>query len=100
MTPKDFIGFFLRSLNTEVVTEYKFLTDRRFRFDWYMPKFRTGIEYEGIVAGKSRHTTLKGYTNDAEKYNLAALNGFKVLRYTALNYKSIVTDFDLLLKKA
>ena len=76
-------------------TEYKFLETRKFRFDWAIPSHKIAIEYEGIFSNKSRHTSLTGYTNDCEKYNLAVQNGWKVLRYTAKNY----LDFEKDLKK-
>ena len=41
---------------------------------------------------KSRHTTITGYTEDANKYNEAQKLGWKVLRYTAINYKNITQD--------
>lgn len=64
---------------------------RMFRFDFAIVDKMIAIEYEGINGGKSRHTTLTGYTKDTEKYNLAQQLGWKVYRYTALNYK----DFNL-----
>jgi len=76
-----------------LVLEYKGIPNRRFSFDWAVPSLRLAVEYEGIFGGgKSRHTNVKGYTNDCEKYNLAALNGWTVLRYTAKNYKDIEKD--------
>lgn len=82
-----------------IVAEHKFLENRRFRFDWAIPDLKIGIEYEGLFSGKSRHTTPKGFTGDCEKYNLAAMNGWKVLRYTALNYGQISKDIEQLLKQ-
>lgn len=78
-------------------TEYKFLETRKFRFDWAIPSMNIAIEYEGIFSEKSRHTSLSGYTNDCEKYNLAVQNGWKVLRYTAKNYLDFEKDLNNLL---
>ena len=72
--------------------EYRFNPKRRFRFDLYLNDFNVGIEYEGLMSEKSRHTTIEGYSKDAEKYNLAACNGIHVLRYTALNFNQFETD--------
>ena len=69
--------------------EYQFAKPRKFRFDIALPKEMIAIEYEGINSSKSRHTTITGYTKDCEKYNLATMNGWKVFRYTALNYKEV-----------
>lgn len=75
-----------------IVEEYRFHPTRRFRFDAAIPDKMIAIEYEGISGAKSRHTTLTGYTKDCEKYNLAALMGWRVLRYTALNYSQLWDD--------
>lgn len=75
-----------------IVEEYRFDITRRFRFDYAIPEKMIGIEFEGIISEKSRHTTLTGYTRDTTKYNLAAVLGWKVLRYTALKYKDVWND--------
>lgn len=75
--------------------EYRF-SDRRFRADWFVKELSVLIEYEGILSAKSRHTSVTGFTKDSEKYNLAAVMGFKVLRYTALNYRTVITDLEKL----
>jgi hypothetical protein len=46
------------------------------------------IEYEGIKGSKARHTTLTGYTNDCDKYNQAALLGWRVLRFTTIHFST------------
>ncbi|WP_290861894.1 hypothetical protein [Flavobacterium sp.] len=81
------------------VRELKFDEVRRFRFDWAIPELKLAIEYEGLNSEKSRHTTKKGYTGDCVKYNLAILNGWKVLRYTALNYSDFPQDIKVFLRK-
>lgn len=96
MTKKD-IEFYLISTGLNYSTEFKFLSDRKFRFDFYLPDFCTGIEYEGIISAKARHTSVTGFTKDCEKYNLAQLNGYKVLRYTALNVKDLIRDVEFLI---
>lgn len=75
-----------------LVPEFQFLTNRKFRFDWAVPAIKLAIEYEGIFSQKSRHTTKDGYSRDSEKYTAAAVNGWRVLRYTAKNYKNLVND--------
>lgn len=66
----------------EFEREYKFLKNRKFRFDIAIPKYKIAIEFEGGIFMNGRHTRGWGYANDARKYNLAVLNGWKVLRYT------------------
>lgn len=70
--------------------------ERRFRFDWAVEGcgLKIGIEYEGISSEKSRHTTISGYTGDTEKYNMAQALGWEVLRFTALNYKDLITELN------
>lgn len=94
---KNTIGFVLMSLKqkgliTDFVTEHKFDSMRKFRFDWAIIDLKIAIEYEGIISEKSRHTSMDGFSNDCVKYNLAIANGWKVLRYTAINYKDLETD--------
>lgn len=82
----------LNEYKMEFVSEYRFTELRRFRFDFLISDLKIAIEYEGVMSEKSRHTTLKGYTRDAEKYNLASAKGYKVLRYTVLNYQGFELD--------
>lgn len=74
-----------------VKTEYKGIQGRQFKFDYAVPDLRLAVEYEGLFSKKSRHTTPTGYSGDCTKYNLAALQGWTVLRYTAVNYQ----EFDV-----
>lgn len=82
----------LKSLGISFEEEYRFHPVRRFRFDIAIVDRMIAVEYEGLLSKKSRHTTITGYTKDAEKYNLAQQLGWVVLRYTALNYKNIKED--------
>ncbi|GIZ08349.1 hypothetical protein [Flavobacterium sp. UMI-01] len=101
---KNTIEFVLMSLKqseviTGFVTEHKFDAVRNYRFDWALLDLKIGIEYEGIFSKKSRHTTAKGFSEDCNKYNLAIQNGWRVLRYTALNYQNLENDLLKLIKK-
>lgn len=69
--------------------EYRFDQERKWRFDWAIPEKKIAIEYEGLNSEKSRHTTKKGFTGDTDKYNRAQVLGWKVIRITALNYKTL-----------
>jgi len=46
------------------------------------------------MSEKSRHTSISGYTKDTEKYNLAGSCGWQVRRFTALNYKDLLTELN------
>jgi very-short-patch-repair endonuclease len=66
----------------EVQREYRFLLGRKFRFDFAIPDAKLAIEIEGGIWTGGRHTRGAGYEKDLEKYNLAAMLGWKVLRFT------------------
>lgn len=83
---------FQSAYNISYTKEHKFHPTRKWRFDYALESINIAIEYEGIYASKSRHTTFAGYSADVEKYNNAVLLGWSVLRYTANNYKSITQD--------
>lgn len=78
--------------------EYVFCPHRKFRFDIALVDDKIAIEYEGTISEKSRHTTITGYSKDCEKYNLAQVLGWKVLRYTALNYDRVMNDIRMCLQ--
>ena len=77
----------LSKKNFVCIKEYKFLKDRRFRFDLALPQHKIAIEYEGGVWSNGRHTRGKGYISDIKKYNLATMHGWKLLRYTTEDTK-------------
>lgn len=76
-----------------LVTEFHFHPTRKFRFDWALTskdrKIMIGIEYNGLMSEKSRHTTVVGYSRDMEKLNLAQAAGWKVFQFTTLTYEKL-----------
>lgn len=87
-------------------TEYRFYRpelgekQRQWRFDYILLRdgepIKIAFEYEGGIYKKTfktktgkkitttgRHNTAKGFSDDCEKYNYAALQGWKVYRFTA-----------------
>ena len=82
----------------DYVFELQFDEVRKFRFDWAIPSLMIAIEFEGIMSEKSRHTTKTGYSKDTEKYNLAAISGWIVLRYTVLTYGNLERDLLKIIK--
>lgn len=89
----------LRLAGFEFEQELEFMKDigRKFRFDFACRKLMIAIEYEGIHSEKSRHTTVTGFAEDCVKYRWAAILGWTVLRYTAKDYRDVVTDIRLAL---
>jgi hypothetical protein len=81
---KSQVFMYVKDIFADTIAEYKFLEDRKFKFDWFIPSKNCAIEYEGIFSGISRHTSIVGYNNDCEKYTLASLKGYKVIRITAM----------------
>lgn len=77
----------LSILGIPFTREYKFSDKRNYRFDIAIPAAKIAIEYEGGIYTNGAHTRAKGYAKDTRKYNLAALEGWTVLRYTADNEK-------------
>lgn len=80
------------------VSEYRFVPTRRWRFDWCWPEYLTALEIEGGIWTGGRHTRGKGFLADMEKYNTAAILGWRVLRCTPKEVKN--GDVFKLLKRA
>jgi very-short-patch-repair endonuclease len=78
--------------------EYRFHVKRKFRFDFALPEYKIGIEYDGLNSEKSGHTTLTGFTKDTEKRNLATSLGWQVFNYTVLNYQNVLQDIQKIIK--
>jgi very-short-patch-repair endonuclease len=68
--------------------EFKFLDNRRFRFDFAWPDIKLACEVDGNVWHGGRHTTGTGFTADCEKFALATIEGWRVIRVTTGHVKS------------
>lgn len=64
------------------VVELKFSATRRWRFDFAWPSQMVALEVEGGIWTGGRHTRGAGFLKDMEKYNAAALAGWRVFRCT------------------
>ena len=74
--------------NYDYHKEFKFLDNRKFRFDYVYLLSESlikgiAIEFEGGVWSAGRHIRPLGFIKDCEKYNLATVNGYIVLRFTS-----------------
>lgn len=69
-------------LGLNIIPEYKFIENRKFRIDFFIEHNgkKLGFEVEGGVYKGGRHTSPKGFLRDMEKYNLFALNGIYLYR--------------------
>lgn len=64
--------------------EHRFHDTRKWRFDLAWPELMVAFEYEGGTwSRKSRHTSARGYRDDAVKYSTAAILKWCVVRATA-----------------
>jgi len=76
------------------VREFKFHPKRKWRFDFAWPRHKIAVEVEGGVWTGGRHMRGFGFQADCEKYAMALIAGWRVLRVTgemvkdgtALNY--------------
>lgn len=64
-----------------VYTEHPVCAERKWRFDVALPD-AIAIEIEGGAWTAGRHTRGKGFVADMEKYNVATLMGWRLLRFT------------------
>lgn len=73
----------LEALDDGVEREFMFHDTRRWRFDFAWPAELLAVEVEGVSGGAGgRHQRMAGYQKDLEKYNSAALAGWRVLRFS------------------
>lgn len=64
------------------VTEHMFCDGRKWRFDFAWPEHKVAFEVEGGIWTQGRHTRGDAFNKDCEKYNAAALLGWRVFRVT------------------
>lgn len=62
--------------------EYRFDSDRLWRFDFAWPGCLVAAEVEGGTRSGGRHSRHAGFEADCEKYNAAMLAGWRVFRFT------------------
>ena len=89
----------------EPTPEHRFDTARKWRFDFAFVAHKVALEVEGGIYGhrrkdgswstKGAHSTPAGILRDMEKYNAAALQGWRVLRVTPSTLCTSAT-FDML----
>lgn len=66
----------------DVEQEYQFHPRRKWRFDYAIPAHKIAIEVEGGAWIDGRHNRAAGFIKDMEKYNNAAIMGWRLLRVT------------------
>jgi hypothetical protein len=69
------------------VPEYRFMKDRRFRFDWAWPGKLIAVEIQGGIWTRGRHSRGYGQMGDYEKLNLAQALGWRVFYFTPVQLR-------------
>ena len=72
----------LRQDHPDAVAEHRFHPIRKWRFDFAVPSSRIAIEIDGGVWAGGRHSGGAGQIKDMEKFNMAAIYGWRVMKYT------------------
>lgn len=74
--------YFEGAVGVRPQTEYQFAADagRKWAFDVAFVEQRVALEVEGGVWSEGRHTRGSGFLADMEKYNAAAVRGWRLLR--------------------
>lgn len=67
--------------------EYRFDSERRYRFDFAWPSLKLAVELEGAIWQAGAHSRPLGIIRDMAKGNLAVMLGWSVLRYTPAQVK-------------
>lgn len=60
--------------------EFQFHTKRKWKFDYAWEENKIALEVEGGIFTGGRHTRPKGFIGDMEKYNSAAVLGWRIIR--------------------
>ena len=88
--------FICRSERLPVPTqEHKFHPTRKWRFDFAWPDWKIALEVEGGVWQQGRHTRGSGFVKDMEKYNAAAVLGWRLYRVTPAQLMKLKTVQDI-----
>jgi len=86
-----------KEFGVKVEVEYRFHSKRRFRFDYAILEHKIAIEQEGGIYTRGAHGSVSGILRDIEKYNLATVCGWRILRVQPENLLSNHT-FDMIQK--
>lgn len=62
--------------------EWAFHPTRKWRFDYAWPNYKIALEVDGGIWTQGRHTRGSGRLKDMEKFNAAALLGWRILYVT------------------
>jgi hypothetical protein len=77
-----FFSMLTRNRLPKPVAEHRFHAERMWRFDYAWIDAKIALEVEGGIWTQGRHTRGKGVLADMQKYNAAAVLGWRLLRCT------------------
>lgn len=81
------------------IYEYKFDSRRKFKFDYANLRLKIAIEIEGGIYTGTGHAKTGRYLKDMEKYNMASIKGWIILRYAHGQEKKIAGDVKKAIEK-
>ena len=81
------------------IPEFRFDSIRKFKFDFAHYKMKIAVEIEGDISTGTGHAKTGRYLSDMEKYNLAQLKGWIVLRYATGQKDKIPNDIKKAIEK-
>lgn len=71
---------YLKTFGIKLLKEYKFIPNRKYKADYAILEWKLLIEIEGGIYTRQAHGSISGIKRDIEKYNLATIHGWKILR--------------------
>ncbi len=81
---EEMLSLHIKTFNLpEPIREHKFHATRKWRFDFAWVDRKIAVEVEGGTFSGGRHVRGSGFEKDAEKYNQAAAEGWRVFRFTS-----------------
>ena len=78
----SFLALWRAAAGPPLEREARFDGTRRWRFDFAERGSQVAVEIEGGIWIQGRHLRARGYEADCEKYSVAALQGWAVIRLT------------------
>lgn len=81
------------------ISELKFDSARKFKFDYGNIRLKIAIEIEGGIYTGTGHAKIGRYLSDMEKYNSAEIRGWIILRYAHGQEDKIPNDIRRAIEK-
>jgi len=88
--PEETLAFQIRACGwPKPERNFRFLDGRKYELDFAWPTLKLGVEVQGgIFRIRSGHRSIRGLLRDYEKANLAQLNGWIFLQFSAKEIRS------------